>query len=102
MQQPVLGHLQPGLALLLLLLESRCCAMYVSSRGRLCSHSHACCSQQGPRAVALVWQVCMLVLQLLLPLLPSLQLLHCHMEPAAPVAHACCPAAAGLLLLLLC
>jgi hypothetical protein len=44
----------------------------------------------------------MLVLQLLLPLLPSLQLLHCHMEPAAPVAHACCPAAAGLLLLLLC
>jgi hypothetical protein len=39
----------------------------------------------------------MLLLQLLLPLLPGLQLLNCHMEAATPVAQAPSAAVADLL-----
>jgi hypothetical protein len=44
-----------------------------------------------------VRQVCVLLLQLLLPLLPGLQLLDGHMKPPTPVAQASSRAVADLL-----
>jgi hypothetical protein len=69
---------------------------HISPSSRITSSRHCRSCQQRPRAVALVRQVCMLLLQLLLPLLPGLQLLNCHMEPPTPVTQAPCDAVADL------
>jgi hypothetical protein len=90
--------LQQWLLLLLQLLRrNNTFTRHISHSSRLRSSRHSCSCQQRPGAVALVRQVRMLLLQLLLSLLPGLQLLNCHMKAPTPVTHAPSTAVADLL-----